>query len=429
MRICSILLLLPAALLYAQAPAGALDGDVVNSVTGAPVASARVKLTGGKSDPRYSTADARGHFHFDNVSGASHTLFVQHPGYLPADSIPVGAAPSTVKVSLTQGAIVYGAVTDPNGFPASTGALIGRIFDPRPIDPRSPHGPQLPDGKSALFPVSGMLIDDHGQYRSSLLAPGVYYVAVLSQHANFWERTWRSTYYPHALDVASAKPISLAPGQQVRADIQMMRQTGVHVSGRVAVPAYDPPPPGMQSFTFVHLVSRSGSLGNSDATSSPVTADRFEASDLLPGTYTVVAETRQVSTDGMGRKSKVLFGARRQLEIGDRDISDLDLQLQPLPEVTGRVTFADGCAAAPVRVLLSSSSIGGIQDYSALAGPDGAFAFSTFLPGSLVISAAGPGPATVFLGDRDITKSGFDYPTPTPQELRVAISCASGGAQ
>jgi hypothetical protein len=416
-------------LLRAQAPGGTLDGDVVDSVTGAPVASARVKLTGGKSDPRYNAADAQGHFHFENISGASHTLFVEHPGYLPSSPIPIAAAQSSLKVPLTQGAIVYGAVTDPNGLPASTGAFIGRIFDPRPIDPRSPRGPLLPDGNNALFPVSGMLIDDHGQYRSSLLAPGVYYVAVLSQHAVFWERTWRSTYYPHALDVASAKPISLAAGQQVRADIQVMRQTGVRVSGRVAVPAYDPPPPGMQIFTHVHLVSRNGSLGNSDVTSSPVTADRFEASDLLPGTYTVVAETQQVSTDGMGRKSKVLFGTRRQVEIGGRDISDLDLQLQPLPEVTGRVTFADGCDAAPVRVLLTSSSIGGIQDYSALAGPDGAFAFSTFIPGSLVIGAAGPGSATVFLGDRDITRSGFDYPTPTPQELRVAINCASGGAQ
>jgi hypothetical protein len=289
---------------------------------------------------------------------------------------------------------------------------------------------RLPDGKNELVEIPyRQFPDDRGQYRSSLLEPGLYYIAIVSQHApDFWDRTWRSTYYPHALDMESAKAIELSQGQQMRADIQVIRQAGIRVSGRVAVPSHDPPPPGMQIVTRVYLASHGGLLQNSSI-SSTVTADRFEAVDLLPGTYTVLAETLQMSTDVPARNAKVLFGTLRQVQIGERDISGLDLELQPLPEVTGRVTFADGCTAAPVGVDLQSMSVVAFTQHSAVIGPGGAFAFGTFAPGTLFISATGPGQASVFLGDRDITRSGFDYPTPAPQALRITMSCASGGAQ
>jgi len=184
----------------------------------------------------------------------------------------------------------------------------------------------------------------------------------------------------------------------------------------------------MKTATRVYLVSSDRLLGRRTA-SSLVTADRFEAADLLPGTYTVMAETRQMSTGGAATNSKALFGTLREVVIGDRDVSDLDLQLQPLPEVTGKVTFGEGCAVAPVPVRLSTGYTFGLREYSTLSGPDGSFAFGTFTPGPLFIGAIAPGAAAVWLGDRDITRSGFDYPTPAPQELRIAIACASGGGQ
>jgi hypothetical protein len=56
MRIRSFLLFFPIVVLLAQRPERTLDGDVIDSVTGAPVAAARVKLAAGNADPMYRTA-------------------------------------------------------------------------------------------------------------------------------------------------------------------------------------------------------------------------------------------------------------------------------------------------------------------------------------------------------------------------------------
>jgi hypothetical protein len=218
-------------------------------------------------------------------------------------------------------------------------------------------------------------------------------------------------------------------GQQVRADIQVISQPGIHVSGRVVIPPHDPTVAGMQIFTHVHLHPNGGGLFTRASGNTTVTADRFEMADLLPGKYTLMAETEQMSADGTGRNRKSLFGMQREVEIGERDIADLDVELQPLTDVTGKVTFDEGCAAGPVPVHLSGGGMMGIQQYSAVSGADGTFAFGTFHPSPLSLSVGAPGTSTVFLGDREITKTGFEYPAPAPEPLRIVVHCGTGGAQ
>jgi hypothetical protein len=437
MRICSFLLLFPIAVLHAQPTGRTLDGDVTDSVTGAPVASARVKLAAANSEPMYRTADARGHFHFDDLSGATYSLAVDHPGYLaPTGPLWVAAGQSTIHVPMVAGGVIYGAITDPNGLPAPLGeGCFVRLFRQRPIDSgssRASGGQALPDGKNELVPAPyyAGFPDDRGLYRSNLLSPGTYYVAVTVDRApSFWVPTWRSTYYPRAFDLASAKPIRLQAGQQVRADIQVISQPGILVSGRVIVPPHDPLPAGMQIFTHVHLRPSGGGFLTKASGNATAAADRFEMEDMLPGKYTLMAETEQMSADGSGRNRKSLFGMQREVEIGERDSAGLDVELQPLTDVIGKVTFDEGCAAGPVPVHLTGGGMMGIQQYSALSGADGTFTFGTFHPSPLSLSVGAPGTSTVFLGDREITRTGFDYPAPTAQALRIVVHCATGGAR
>jgi hypothetical protein len=437
MRICSFLLLFPIAVLLAQTPRRTLDGDVIDSVTGAPVASARVKLTAGNSDPIYRTADAQGRFQFDNLSAATYSLAVDHPGYLaPTGPLWIAAGQSTVHVPLVAGGVIYGAITDPNGLPAPLGeGCFVRLFEQRPINSGpagAPGGQSLPDGKNELVvpaPYYAGFPDDRGLYRSNLLAPGTYYVAVtVGRDPSFWAPTWRSTYYPRAFDLASAKAIRLQAGQQVQADIQVISQPGIRVSGRVVIPPHDALPAGMQIFTNVHLRPSGGELLTKPTGNATVSADRFEMKALLPGKYTLMAETEQMSADGSGRNRKSLFGTQREVELGERDIADLDVELQPLTDVTGKVTFDQGCNTGPVPVHLSGGGMMGIQQYSAVSGADGTFAFGTFHPSPLSLSVGAPGMSTVFLGDRDITRTGFNYPAP-PQPLRIVVHCSAGRAQ
>jgi Carboxypeptidase regulatory-like domain len=413
----ALFLLLSSAWLNAQTSPATLDGDIVNSVTGAPVPSARIKLVI-KGQPQYATADAAGHFHFDSVSPGSYTLSVDHPAYLAYTSSSNTAALSTLKVPLVAGAIIYGSVTDPNGLPAMTGGMFfAQIYQRGPTN-----------ATSGLATVShAIMVDDRGQYRSELLPPGTYYVAVIAQRApSFWVQNWRSTYYPHSLNVENAKPIQLSPGQEVRADVQVIDQPGITAGGHFSVPASDPPPAGMQISTGIYLVPQDRFFGGSGGNASVVN-DRYEVRDLLPGKYTLMAETRQTSADG--RNAKYLFGALRTVDIGEREVSNLDLELQPLPPITGTVTLANGCATRAIPVHLQGGGIMGIQTFSTVSAADGSFSFAPFHPSPMSISVALDETATIYLGDRDITRGSFDYPTPTPQAVRIVVQCAAGGAR
>ena len=412
-----LFLLLSAAVLFAQAPPATLDGDIVNSVTGAPIPSARIKLVVNKGQPQYATADAAGHFHFDAVSSGAYTLAVDHPAYLAYSSSGKSPASSTLKVPLVAGAIIYGSVTDPNGLPAmSGGAFTVQIYRPA-------------DGKSELATVSNhIMVDDRGQYRSDLLSPGTYYIAVIALNAPYfiWVQNWRSTFYPHSLNLETAKAIQLAAGQEVRADIQVMEHPGITAGGHVTVPAYDAAPAGTQIATWVHLVPQVRLFGASSGNVTVVN-DRFEAQHLLPGKYTLMAESLLTNSDRS--TSKYLFGASHTVEIGERDASNLDIELQPLPPITGTVTFADGCATRPIPVHLRGGGMMGIQTFSTLSAADGSFSFDAYHPSPMLISTGVGEAATIYQGDRDITRTGFDYPTPTPQAVRIVVRCATGGAQ
>src|ERR1035438_8136036 len=71
--------------LAAQVPAttGVVDGEVVDGVTGTPIANARVKL---KKEPEdlYAGVDGEGHFRFAGLAPAGYSLSVESPGFLPA---------------------------------------------------------------------------------------------------------------------------------------------------------------------------------------------------------------------------------------------------------------------------------------------------------------------------------------------------------
>src|ERR1017187_3186553 len=89
------LLWLPAILAQAPAPSPAdLEGDVVNSTTGAPIAGARIKLERSAAEPIYTRADAHGHFRFGNLDPGLYTLSAGSPGFLKSSTAYVGLTDS-----------------------------------------------------------------------------------------------------------------------------------------------------------------------------------------------------------------------------------------------------------------------------------------------------------------------------------------------
>lgn len=88
------------------------SGQVVNSVTGQPIARALVQLGGQHA----MLTDHEGRFEFDNAGGDAPTAFVTKPGFFAQDN--EGTSPGeSITLQLIPEAILFGTITDQTGQP------------------------------------------------------------------------------------------------------------------------------------------------------------------------------------------------------------------------------------------------------------------------------------------------------------------------
>ena len=433
----------------APAPQATLEGRVVNALDGTPLAGARVQMApvSVSGEPAYAKADAQGHFQFPNLTLGHYSLNAEQPGFLRTherrnspggfklvDLVPPAAGPSgffamgtfemaglgtlakslgmdgvlraTVTIPLTPYAVIAGKVTEPNGYPRNN----------CPVAIQSKENDVL---KTVLTAYT----DDRGEYRAARLAPGTYYV--MADKAGLWPstlRVYRATYFPAALDAASATPIVLTAGQQSRADIRLRQTPGVSVTGRVAIPS-----DAGDSSTRVLLAQPE--IAPAQGRAFAQAADgQFELKNVMPGKYTLMALTRANTADG--KQGKPLAAALQQVEVGDQDLGGLEVDLQPLLDLPGTVSFAQGCAPVAVRVVAFGNSWLGPSRAEAVADTGSDFTLSGLISSKHRLTVMVPSGywATAQLGDRDALKDGFYYPAPEGETLRIAVNCAENGS-
>lgn len=425
----------------AQAPAPAravLEGEVVNAVTGAPIARARVKLETGQDEPLYTRADELGRFVFGDLAPGSYKMFAESPGFLEsglsyANVTPSPGADGTSRahatIRLTAYAVITGKITDPYGVPVANCMVeILRKQAVRPGAKASPSRHLLPGGQTEITTRNQPTTNDKGEFRAARLEPGTYYVVTgPPRNSGALDSAYRNTYYPRALDLESAKPLELAAGQQVRADIQILRQSGVRVAGRLVKPPGEEISAGSRLNTTVVLEPEQAYLLNPHR---PFThaRDDYEFSEVLPGKYTLMAVTRDAASDSSDVNQKPVFGAMKKVEIGDRDMAGLDVALQPLRDIAGVVTFPEGCAAVPLRIRAQGHRALSFGQVEAVSGADGKFLLSGVATGrfTLYITTKEGNFARVSsirLGDRDVLKDGFEMPYSGDDSLRVSVDC------
>ncbi|HXN46518.1 MAG TPA: carboxypeptidase-like regulatory domain-containing protein [Bryobacteraceae bacterium] len=420
---------------------GTIAGTVMNEATGVPIAGARVKLTPleTEAEPLYGRTDAQGRFEFANLHPGHYGFAAESPGLSRSGQnsccvdLKAGGQRVALTVSLSPYAVISGKLTDFNGIPI-TDSQIGILRKRPKSEARGLFDQALPDGQNMLVQTNEARTDDRGEFRAARVEPGTYYLVANNSHLGPWEdRANRITYYPHALDFASARPLEVSAGQQVRADIQIARQTGVRVAGRLLKTARDESASASYSYTNVTLVPEQNSLANANGLFTISRSDRFELTDILPGKYRLLAVTRE-QHDVWGADAKIVLTAARLIEVADKDVEGLDIELQPSRDLSGVATFTEGCAPVPVRIEAHAfgplaSTVGSVA-----TGSDGKFVLSGFAPGhiSLNISAI-PGtssaanPLSATLGDRDVLRDGFDYPFAADAVLRIVMGCANGG--
>jgi hypothetical protein len=456
-----LLSLMPVQGQAAAAPTAILEGSVVNAATGAPIAGARIKIETGQVEPLYLRTDAGGHFLFRNLLPASYRLSVDAFGFLqPASAfvdltdqrpMAIGAAPggtqpssgtlakvtdadgalhARTSVALVAYAVVTGKVTGPDGIPLEDWAI--DILKRQPLDKSGGAGPfthPLPDGQNEIVPATTVHTNDKGEFRAARLEPGTYYVAAnRPTMPGTWESGYRITYYPHAIGLASAKPLELAAGARARADIRIVNQSGVRVAGRLVKPAGAQYPSGPLVYTSLVLTPEHNYLVNANGPST-TGWDEYELNDVLPGKYTLMAQTRDASTDPFGGDQKIVFGLLQTIDVGDRDMDGFDLTLQPLRDLAGVVTFPEGCTPFPVTINVFALSALAAGHAEAVSGAGGAFVLRGLISGRFTVSVSRSGPMvrvrSMKLGDRDVEKEGFEYPLAADEPLRIEVACGN----
>ena len=409
-----------------QAPEKAsIAGDVVDGSTGRGISGARVRIQCGQDDPLFATADEQGGFRLTGLNFRSCQASARYPGFMGAQEAALQLSPSSpdgqVRLELRHYAVIEGKVTDTVGVPVAGVAV--EALQRYPIG--EPHNGYIyNDGNYQYVGSQRAVTDDLGEYRIAPLAAGSYYIFVRTgsyyasgpQSQPFDARA-RNTFYPHSLKPSDTKPVELAEGKQLRADVQIARQGGAKLSGRILGLAGAQP----GSFAWVRIIplSPGGSGGF-----AKVTGDDFTAADILPGKY--ILEAGQFAADDMFSQNP-LAAARRTVEVGAEDAAGIDLALAPTPDVSGTVIFESGCAAVPVWIQLQQDSY---TPRSLHVDTDGRFVAQHLFPGQYKAyvqpeTLANTFAASVKLGDTEVLKDGFEVTAETTGPLRIAMSCAT----
>lgn len=215
-----------------EQPADSIQGTVINSVTHEPVSRALVC----SPDNRFATmTDSQGHFEFKFPPGASKEadpdagqrrpfeLTARRPGFvespLSTRNFVADSAARDITLTLVPESLIIGRVALPTSeVPGGTQVELYRR--------------QIQDGFGRWVPAGSVSTKHDGGFRFADLTAGDYKLLtreVLDRDPSTFEPQaqlygYPPVYYPNATDFASAKTITLTPGQTVDADISLVRQ-------------------------------------------------------------------------------------------------------------------------------------------------------------------------------------------------------------
>ena len=333
----------------AQPPRPAsIAGQVVNEATGEPVRKAQVVLirterSGSNFTPLSAESDAGGNFRVENIAAGTYRLSATRTGFVgPGRGTAVGASKP---VTVTAGQDVRGVVVKLT--PA--GIITGRVLDEEgdPVESVSIQllRPQYINGRRQLAPSRGGVTNDLGEYRLSGIEPGRYLLSATKRgmqnaviggdaRAAAGERPpeyqYAPLYYPAALDQASASQIQVNGGAELRGiDFRLQKARVFRVRGKVhGMVAMDGPRGGASGVAFLEPAINGGFA---ERRPTPVMADgTFEARDVRPGSYVLVAQ--------QGNREMQL-SARVPVQVGEADVSGVEVFLQPSVKIAGRILF------------------------------------------------------------------------------------------
>jgi hypothetical protein len=456
---------------------GLIDGYLVRVGTGEPLKGGQVVLRPerGRSPTFGAVTDASGHFTLESIQPGNYRLYVERDGYVDQQYGQVSPSrPGTVLV-LAPGQQVEDLVISL----VPTGTIAGRVFDEdgEPVVHANVRALRYvyQDGEKILTEVQQIQTNDLGEYRLFWLDPGEYFVSATFE-ARFGgggrglggrggvggrgrrggrggpdgggavpglaeppvEEIYVDTYYPGTIQPSLATGVVLLGGAEVPAiDFVVLPTRAVAVRGRVVSPFAGEGAP----VPIVTIVARNGvSSGNRFNLRGGGRANRggqnqagsFELTGVAPGSYTIVAIVRTQQGRG-GRGGQGQLVGVTDIEVGEQDLNDVLVAVQPGVELTGRVLVdqsASGLETGRLRIRLQPANDMPFNAPNTRIEDDGTFLLSNVSQASYETSLTGLPPdyyvAEVRFGAADVLSSGLLVTADPPGPLEFLISGAGG---
>lgn len=320
---------------------GAIEGQVVDAITGQPVRKAIVTaqniagefMAAGIVTPQTSavSTDPAGNFGIQDLQPGRYRLTVQRNGFITMTYGANGSSHPGAPIAVSQGDAVKDLVVRLAPQAVVTGRVVDEDGDPVPeirIDLLRYHYAR---GRKVLQSDGGAETNDLGEYRVAGLAPGNVYLLAHSAHpaaqsanaAAARKEDFVPLYYPGVMDFSSATAVGLASAAELRLDFTLRKVRTVRVRGHVANTVN----PG--SAITVRLTLRNLTAKPTDPTSTVDAMGNFEIAGVVAGSYWLTATAQQADRNHAGLP----------LLIADTDASDLNLRIDPGIQITGHVTL------------------------------------------------------------------------------------------
>ena len=446
-----------------------IDGSVVRSGTGEPLAKARVVLRPvGSREPVFgAVTGAGGGFVLANIEAGTYRLHIERDGYVDQEYGQVNSnRPGTV-LALVPGQQVNDVLISL----VPTGTISGRVYDEdgEPIVGAGVRAFRYEYGADGriLSPVRQTQTNDLGEYRLYWLTPGEYYVSATFE-ARFraasalresvmagappaldlrgrgpvaltasdpMETVYVDTYYPGTHDPVIASPLSVTPATEVSAvDFTVLPTRAVVLRGAVFGPfseqdGWVPAVSITQRNSAVaagRFAFRGGGRGRRG--NGGVNADgTFELAGIAPGAYTLVALVRSRQGRGRGGGGAQMAGFL-DIDVGADDVEGLIIPVRPNVQVTGRVLVDQSASQIDTsRMRLRLQAIGNLPVGSpnGRVEADGSFTVDsvsqTMHRVSLTGLPVGAYVAGAYVGGRDILSDGVGVTADLgPIEFRIS---------
>ena len=435
-----------AAFSAAQTPpaSGAVEGAVVDSVTGAGIGGASVTFisTNRSANPsaRYETkSDAAGYFRITGIEPGSYRPIAEKDGFtnqnqdirsLLNSEVRVASGDSLkVRIKLTPLKSIRGRVIGPDGKPA---AGIEVVATPN-------------------INADVAVTDAEGRFALEDVRPGPYTLtakppaSAKPEEANGNRTAMVTTYYPSVADKSLAQQIMLGGPVDFDYEIRMQTAPVVRVRGIVLDERAKPVPKaelmlypmplgaaspaalamraGMPSI-FMLGMGRAPSGSTPEATAVTGEDGHFEFSTVRSGDWRINVVSDPLLDPQTGPRAAV------DVRVGRGDVNDLEIRVATPFKLTGTIEWKDGnqrVSDIPVFGVVTLINPDGNEFVSNGTVESGRLSFDNVLPGRYKVLVRPGMSAQTFLGDNEVT--GPFAVTPEGPRLHVVLKTWSGSVR